>query len=229
MARETGPACKLCRREGEKLFLKGERCFTQKCAVERRAYPPGEHGYEAQFRRRRSSAYGVQFREKQKLRRMYGVFERQFRRYYKEAVRREGMTGTNLLVLLETRLDNVVYRLGFASSRAQARQLVNHGHFDVNGRRCNIPSALLSPGDTISIHPSSRRSPYFADLVGELSPSDSDRPDGGRSGAGRLGAVQSAWLSFDPVELAGHVVSLPSREEIDLRVNEQLVVEYYSR
>ena len=224
MAKETGPACKLCRREGEKLFLKGERCFTQKCAVERRAYPPGEHGYEAQFRRRRPSAYGVQFREKQKLRRIYGVLERQFRRYFQEAVRREGMTGTNLLVILETRLDSVVYRLGFASSRVQARQLVNHGHFDVNGRRCNIPSALLVPGDVVSIHPSSRRSPYFADLVGELAPSDSGRAD-----SGRLGSFQSAWLSFDAVGLAGRVVSLPSREEIDLRINEQLVVEYYSR
>jgi small subunit ribosomal protein S4 len=222
MARETGPACKLCRREGDKLFLKGERCFTQKCAIERRAYPPGEHGYEAQFRRRRPTAYGMQFREKQKLRRIYGVLERQFRRYYQEAARREGMTGTNLLVILETRLDNVVYRLGFASSRAQARQLVNHGHFDVNGRRCNIPSALLKPGDVVTIHPSSRRSAYFADLIGEGS-ADASRPQAGGSGA------VSAWLSFDPVDLSGRVTSLPSREEIDLRVNEQLVVEYYNR
>lgn len=219
MARETGPVCKLCRREGEKLFLKGERCFTQKCAMERRAYPPGEHGYQAQFRRRRPTAYGMQFREKQKLRRIYGVLERQFRRYFEEATRREGMTGTNLLVILETRLDNVVYRLGFASSRAQARQLVTHGHFDVNGRRCSIPSALLEPGDVVSIHPSSRRSGYFADLV--ASDDASARTGGGQTG--------SAWLSFDPVDLTGQVVSLPSRDEIDLRVNEQLVVEYYSR
>jgi small subunit ribosomal protein S4 len=228
MARETGPACKLCRREGEKLFLKGERCFTQKCAIERRAYPPGEHGYEAQFRRRRPTAYGMQFREKQKLRRIYGILERQFRRYYKEAVRREGMTGTNLLVLLETRLDNVIYRLGFASSRAQARQLVNHGHFDVNGGRCDIPSALLVPGDVVSVHPASRRLPYFQQLAeswgGALSgaaPSPSD--------ASRAHGPQSAWLSFDPVDGTGRLVSLPSREQIDLRVNEQLVVEYYSR
>lgn len=220
MARETGPACKLCRREGDKLFLKGERCFTQKCAIERRAYPPGEHGYEAQFRRRRPTAYGMQFREKQKLRRIYGVLERQFRRYYQEALRREGMTGTNLLVILETRLDNVVYRLGLASSRAQARQLVTHGHFDVNGRRCNIPSALLTPGDVVSIHAGSRRLPYFAELLG-----------GAEAGDERGGAVgpSTTWLSFDPVDFSGRVTSLPSREEIDLRVNEQLVVEYYNR
>lgn len=224
MARETGPACKLCRREGEKLFLKGERCFTQKCAIERRAYPPGEHGYEAQFRRRRPTAYGMQFREKQKLRRIYGVLERQFRRYYQEATRREGMSGTNLLVILETRLDNVVYRLGFASSRAQARQLVTHGHFDVNGRRCNIPSALLKPGDVVSIHPSSRRSAYFADLVAS---GDGDSAHGAAQiGGGQTGTT---WLSFDPVDLTGQVVSLPTRDEIDLRVNEQLVVEYYNR
>ena len=151
MARTTGPVCKLCRRESEKLFLKGERCFSPKCAMERRAYPPGEHGYEQQFRRRRPTAYGMQFREKQKVRRIYGLLERQFRRYFAEAERREGMTGTNLLIILESRLDNVVYRLGLASSRAQARQLVSHGHFDVNGRRCDVPSALLRPGDAVSL------------------------------------------------------------------------------
>jgi small subunit ribosomal protein S4 len=222
MARQTGPVCKLCRREGEKLFLKGERCFTQKCAIERRAYPPGEHGYEAQFRRRRPTAYGMQFREKQKLRRIYGVLERQFRRYYQEALRREGMTGTNLLVILETRLDNVVYRLGFASSRAQARQLVTHGHFDVNGRRCNIPSALLDPGDVVSIHPTSRRLGYFQQLVSD------DKAAPVAAGGGAPGASGS-WLSFDGAAMSGRVESLPSREQIDLRVNEQLVVEYYSR
>jgi small subunit ribosomal protein S4 len=225
MARQTGPVCKLCRREGEKLFLKGDRCFTQKCAIERRAYPPGEHGYEAQFRRRRPTAYGMQFREKQKLRRIYGVLERQFRRYYREALRREGMTGTNLLVILETRLDNIIYRLGLASSRAQARQLVTHGHFDVNGRRCNIPSALLKPGDVVSIHPTSRRLAYFQALTSD---------DGATllpAGSGAPASTESpgAWLSFDPSAMSGRVVSLPSREEIDLRVNEQLVVEYYSR
>jgi small subunit ribosomal protein S4 len=204
--------CKLCRREGEKLYLKGERCYTPKCAVERRGYPPGEHGYEQQFRRRRPTAYGMQFREKQKLRRIYGVFERQFRRYFEEATRREGMTGTNLLVILETRLDNVVYRLGFASSRAQARQLVNHGHFDVNGRRCDVSSALLRPGDVVSVHPSSRQLAYFAQIAEILA----DR------------AVPT-WLSFDPVDMTGRVVNDPAREDIDLSINEQLVVEFYSR
>ena len=222
MARTTGPSCKLCRREGTKLFLKGQRCLSDRCAMERRPYPPGERNMK---RRPRTTEYGLQLREKQKAKRMYGILERQFRGYFMKAAKQKGVTGENLLRMLEQRLDNVVYRLGFASSRAQARQLVSHGHFDVNGRRCNIPAALLSPGDTVSIRPSSRRSPYFADLVGELSPDS----DSGRSDAGRLGAVQSAWLSFDPVELVGHVVSLPSREEIDLRVNEQLVVEYYSR
>jgi small subunit ribosomal protein S4 len=218
MARELRPSCKLCRREGEKLFLKGERCLSQKCALERRAYPPGEHGHDSQFRRRRPSAYGVQFREKQKVRRIYGVLERQFRRYFQEAVRREGMTGTNLLVILESRLDNVVYRLGLGSSRAQARQLVTHGHLDVNGRRCNIPSALIVPGDEISIHPTSRRLTYFQQLT-----SDSDGDSAG------VWSQVPAWLSFDLMDMTGRMVSYPSREEIDLRVNEQLVVEYYSR
>jgi len=212
MARTRGPVCKMCRREGEKLFLKGERCFTPKCAVERRAYPPGEHGYQQQFRRRRPSAYGTQFREKQKLRRIYSVLERQFRRYYRRALRRGGMTGTNLLIILESRLDNIVYRLGLASSRAQARQLVNHGHFDVNGRRCDIPSALLEPGDVVSIHPTKRRMTYFDQVAKTL---------GERS--------VPTWLSLDPVDMTGRMVSYPAREEIDLRVNEQLIVEYYSR
>jgi small subunit ribosomal protein S4 len=212
MARSTEPACKICRREGEKLFLKGERCYTPKCAIERRAYPPGEHGYEQQFRRKRPTAYGTQLREKQKVRRIYGVFEKQFRRYYREALRRPGITGTNLLVILESRLDNVVYRLGLASSRAQARQLVTHGHIDVNGRRCDIPSALLKPGDVVSIHPTSRRSEYFRVLGEELGEH----------------AVPT-WLSFDAIDMTGRMVEYPSREEIDLTVNEQLVVEYYSR
>lgn len=216
MARELRPSCKLCRREGEKLFLKGERCFTQKCAIERRAYPPGQHGSSQQYRRRRPSAYAVQFREKQKLRRIYGVLERQFRRYFEMAVRREGMTGTNLLVILESRLDSVVYRLGLASSRAQARQLVNHGHIDVNGRRCDIPSALLKPGDVVTIHPSSRRSTYFQQLI-ESWGQDAD-----------MGSVPS-WLTLDLRDVSGRMENYPSREELDLRVNEQLVVEYYSR
>jgi small subunit ribosomal protein S4 len=202
----------MCRREGAKLFLKGERCYTPKCAVERRPYPPGERGYDQQFRRRRPSAYATQFREKQKLRRVYGVLERQFRRYYREALRREGMTGENLLIILETRLDNVIYRLGLASSRAQARQLVNHGHIDVNGRRCDIASALLRPGDSVSVHPASRRLTYFREVAETL---------GER-------AVPT-WLSFDLVDLTGRVVGYPAREDIDLSINEQLVVEFYSR
>jgi small subunit ribosomal protein S4 len=216
MARELRPSCKLCRREGEKLFLKGERCYTQKCAMERRAYPPGQHGSTQQFRRRRPTAYGIQFREKQKLRRMYGVLERQFRRYYEMATHREGMTGTNLLVILESRLDSVVYRLGWGSSRAQARQLINHGHIDVNGRRCDIASALLKPGDAVTIHPASRRSTYFTQLT-----------EGWGDGAD-TGTVPS-WLTLDLRDITGRLESYPSREEMDMRVNEQLVVEYYRR
>jgi small subunit ribosomal protein S4 len=225
MARELQPSCKLCRREGEKLFLKGERCFTQKCALERRAYPPGEHGSDQQFRRRRPSAYGMQFREKQKLRRMYGVLERQFRRYFKMALRREGMTGTNLLVILESRLDNVVYRLGFGASRAQARQLINHGHIDVNGKRCDIPSALLAPGDVVSIHPTSRSSTYFQQLAEAWGAGPGSAGDAPGPGAGGV----PAWMSLDLRDMSGQIVNYPAREEIDLRVNEQLVVEYYSR
>jgi small subunit ribosomal protein S4 len=212
MARYNGPVCKLCRREGEKLFLKGERCYSPKCAVERRSYPPGEHGFEQQFRRRRTSAYGQQLREKQKLRRIYGVLETQFRRYYREALRLPGITGTNLLALLETRLDNVVYRMGLASSRAQARQLVAHGHVDVNGHRCDIPSALLKEGDVVSIHPSSSDQPYFREtreILGEHTP--------------------PPWLSLDPIDGTVRVDHLPSRDDIEVTVDEQLVVEYYSR
>ena len=164
MARYTGPVCKLCRREGEKLFLKGARCLSPKCAIERRSYPPGQHGRESQFRRRRASDYSFQLREKQKVRRIYGVLERQFRRYFAEALRRPGLTGANLLCILESRLDNVVYRLGFADSRAQARQLVQHGHFTVNGRRTNIPSMLVCAEDKISFREGKRKRPYFQDI-----------------------------------------------------------------
>ena len=212
MARYTGPVCKLCRREGEKLFLKGARCFSPKCAIERRAYPPGHHGRGASFRRRRASDYARQLREKQKARRIYGVLERQFRRYYREAVRRPGMTGKNLLIILESRMDNVVYRLGFADSRAQARQLVQHGHFDLNGRRTNIPSALLKPGDVISVRKRSRRRKYFKELQSVIQ--DRDCP---------------AWLALEPSQLRGRVLALPTREAIDQPLNEQLIVEYYSR
>lgn len=212
MARYTGPACKLCRREGEKLFLKGERCMSTKCALERRAYPPGQHGRETQFRRSRASDYARQLREKQKIRRIYGVLERQFRRYYQEALRRKGPTGANLLIVLESRLDNVIYRLGFADSRTQARQLVQHGHFWFNGRPTNIPSRLVKPGDVIVIRQQSRQEKYFkerAQIIEEQS--------------------VPGWLSLDPRDMSARVLNLPSREEIDLPVNETLIVEYYSR
>lgn len=213
MARYTGPVCKLCRREGEKLFLKGERCMTPKCAMERRAYPPGQHGRGTQFRRRgRASEYSRQLREKQKVRRLYGVLERQFRRYYKEASRRKGQTGANLLTLLESRLDNVVYRMGFADSRAQARQLVQHGHFWFNGRPTNIPSRLVKPGDVISVRQQSRQKNFFKERAQIME-------ERGVPG----------WLSLDLRDMSGRVLNLPSREEIDLPINEQMIVEYYSR
>ncbi len=212
MARYIGPVCRLCRREGEKLYLKGERCFTPKCAIERRNYPPGQHGRELQFRRSRPSDYGLQLREKQKLRRIYGVLERQFRRYFEIAQRARGMTGALLLILLERRLDNVVYRLGFASSRAQARQLVRHGHFEVNGRKVDIPSYQVKPGDIIRVRDSSREKEYFKNIVERL---EGHRPP--------------AWLQLNPQDLSGQVLRLPVREEIDTRVQEHLIVEFYSR
>jgi small subunit ribosomal protein S4 len=212
MARYTGPVCKLCRREGEKLFLKGARCFSPKCAIERRAYPPGQHGRGATFRRRRDSDYSRQLRAKQKARRVYGVFERQFRRYYREALRRSGVTGENLLVLLESRLDNVVYRMGFADSRPQARQLVQHGHIDVNGRRCKAPSALLKPGDVVSVRERSRGLNYFKEMPAVLE--QRDVPD---------------WLTIEPSQMSGRVLTLPAREAIDQPFEEHLIIEYYSR
>lgn len=212
MARYIGPVCKLCRREGQKLFLKGERCYSTKCAVERRSYPPGQHGEQQQYRRGRTSAYGQQLREKQKLRRIYGVLETQFRRYYRDALQRKGITGTNLLVVLESRLDNIVYRLGWADSRPLARQLINHGHFDVNGQRCDIPSALLRVGDVVSVHASSKQVSYFKQVYETLA--DHTVP---------------SWLSMDPIDGNARVNAEPIREEIDLDINEQLVVEYYSR
>ncbi len=212
MARQIGPVCKLCRREGKKLFLKGEKCFSDKCPVERRAYPPGQHGRESAFRRRRLSDYATQLRAKQQLRRIYGVLERQFRRYFREAERLPGLTAENLLMLLESRLDNVVYRLGLADSRAQARQLVQHGHITVNGRKTNIPSYIVRPNDLIAVRPESRRKTYFKDrreLLGK-----SNVPD---------------WLSMDEEQLEGRVLAQPSRADIDVPVEEQLVVEFYSR
>ena len=211
MARYTESVCKLCRREGEKLFLKGDRCFSPKCAIERRSYPPGVHGRQGQFRRKESD-YGLQLREKQKARRLYGVFERQFRRYYREAQRQKGLTGINLLIILERRLDNVIYRLGIASSRTQARQLISHGHFDVNGRKTNVPSYLVTTGDVIAVRDNSKKSTFFKEMAQTL---DGSRvPD---------------WLRLDTKNLSGNVVSEPTRDHIDVTLNEQLIVEFYSR
>ncbi|NLF00339.1 MAG: 30S ribosomal protein S4 [Anaerolineales bacterium] len=214
MARYTGPVCKLCRRAGEKLFLKGDRCLSPKCPFEReRSYPPGDHGRVAQFRsRQRPSDYSRQLREKQKARRVYGILERQFRRYFREAERRPGQTGDNLLVVLESRLDNVIYRLGIGASRAQARQLVQHGHFLVNDRRTRIPSMIVSPGDTITVRQGSRRLPYFRDIVQNL---DESRAP--------------SWLSFDAETLTARVLTMPARDQIETSLSEQLIVEYYSR
>jgi small subunit ribosomal protein S4 len=211
LARYIDSVCRLCRTEGEKLFLKGERCFSPKCAIERRAYPPGVHGKQSQFKRKESD-YGTQLREKQKVRRLYGVFERQFRRYFSQAQRQKGLTGENLLIMLESRLDNVVFRLGFASSRNQARQLVTHGHFEVNGRKTNIPSFIVSEGDTITINEAGRKTAYFKEVAKSL--------DEGRV---------PNWLSLSSKDLSGRVVQAPSREHIDVTLNEQLIVEYYSR
>ena len=212
MARYTGPVCRLCRREGEKLFLKGERCMSPKCSFERRSYPPGQHGKERQFRRGRASDYLLQLREKQKARRIYGLMERQFRTYFQRAEQQSGLTGANLLIQLERRLDNVLYRLGVASSRAQARQLVQHGHVMLNGRKTNIPSALVSSGDTVSVRPESSRNTYFRTLRQEIDDRRVPR-----------------WLSLDAQNLSANILSLPVREDIDTTVNEQLIVEYYSR
>lgn len=215
MARYIGPVCKLCRREGEKLFLKGARCMTPKCAVERRTYPPGQHGKDTQFRRGRASDYNAQLREKQKARRIYGILERQFRRYFYEAQRRPGLTGSNLLGLLETRLDNVIYRLGLAESRPHARQLVQHSHFDVNGVPTNIPSYIVRPGDEITVHGGSKNLKYFREIRAYLE--DRPRPP--------------EWLTIDLSgnEIISKMIRVPERRDIQLPLNEQLIVEYYSR
>jgi small subunit ribosomal protein S4 len=212
MAKYRGPVCRLCRREGEKLFLKGERCFTPKCAVERRGYAPGQHGKSSQFRRKRDSDYNRQLRAKQKARRVYGVLERQFRRYYEVSLQRRGLTGLNLLQILESRFDNVIYRLGYADSRPQARLLVTHGHFLVNGRRTDVPSMLLSPNDVITVREESRRRPYFQDLTAVAEEK-----------------TVTTWLNRDIKTLSGSVLRLPERAEIDGNLSEQLIVEYYSR
>jgi small subunit ribosomal protein S4 len=206
MARSTDAKCKKCRREGMKLFLKGERCLTEKCGVERRAYPPGQHGRG----RIKQSEYLLQLREKQKARRYYGVLEKQFANYYDKASRKQGITGENLLITLETRLDNVVYRLGFAASRAQARQLVRHGHFHVNGRRVNIPSFHVRPNDLVNIRPNSSAEAVIRDATD-------------------LTSSVASWLLADHDNLTGKVLRLPERVEIDTPVQEQLIVELYSK
>ena len=209
MARYTGPVCRLCRREGMKLFLKGERCYTGKCAIDRRAYAPGQHG---QARAKKPTEYGLQLREKQKARRMYGVMEKQFRHYFDEAARRKGVTGENLLTLLERRLDNVIFHLGFASSRAEARQLVNHGHFTINGKKVDIASYSVRAGEVIAVKEGSKSSPRMKQLLENL---------GSRTVPG--------WLSLDANTAAGTIVALPTREDIQLPIQEHLIVEKYSR
>jgi len=206
MARDLGPKCRLCRREGLKLFLKGERCLTEKCAVERRSYPPGEHGRG----RIKQSEYLLQLREKQKARRYYGLLEKQFRTTYEKATRGLGAPGENLLRMLETRLDNVVYRLGFAASRAQARQIIRHGHFQVNGRRVNIPSYQVRPNDVVSLKAGSPVEQVVRDATD-------------------LTASVASWLQADHDNLTGKVLKLPERTDIDTPVQEQLIVELYSK
>jgi small subunit ribosomal protein S4 len=208
MARYKDSVCRLCRREGNKLYLKGERCYTDKCAVSRRAFPPGQHGQ----RRTKVSEYGTQLREKQKARRIYGVLEGQFRNYFQEADRRKGITGENLLQILESRLDNVVYRLGFAMSRAESRLMVGHGHISVNGRRVDIPSFLVRPGNVIGVRERGKKNARIKEVAEVM------------EGQGTL-----QWLEVNRENLTGKVLRIPSREEIDVPVQEHLIVELYSR
>ncbi|MBE9521704.1 MAG: 30S ribosomal protein S4 [Proteobacteria bacterium] len=209
MARYSEAACRLCRRENLKLFLKGDRCYTDKCAFERRSYPPGQHG---QRRGRKISDYGIQLREKQKVKRIYGVLEKQFRKYYTRADRQKGITGTNLLILLERRLDNIVYRMGFASSRNQARQLVRHNHFTVNGRKVNIPSYQVKIGDVIEVREKSRKSPFILEAMETV-----------------VRREMPSWLEVDGSNFRGIVKEFPNREELTMPINEQLIVELYSK
>lgn len=208
MARYIGAACRLCRREGLQLFLKGERCFKDKCAIKRRNYPPGQHGK----RRVKLQGYGLQLREKQKVKRIYGILERQFRLYFQRASARKGVTGENMLAFLERRLDNVVYRLGFAASRAQARQLVNHGHFTVSGRKVDIPSFQVCKGDQVELRETSRKNET---IQGNLD-----------TAAGR---GIPAWLELEAGAFRGRVVALPRREDIQMPIQENLIVELYSK
>jgi len=208
MARYTGASCKLCRREGQKLFLKGERCYSNKCAIGRRPYAPGQHG----AMKKKLSEYGIQLREKQKAKRFYGVLESQFRKYFEMANRKKGITGENLLQLLESRLDNVVYRMGFGTTRAEARQLVTHGHFEVNGRKVNIPSYIVKAGDAIEVSEKGKKSVRFREILDVTG-----------------SKVVPKWLEVDQENLKGKVVALPSREDIDLNIQEHLIVELYSK
>lgn len=206
MAKYTCADCRQCRREGQKLFLKGERCTSKKCAMERRPVPPGQHG----MGRKKASEYSVQLREKQKAKRAYGLLEKQFHSYYEEAERMRGVTGENMLALIERRLDNVVYRMGIGASRAQCRQIVNHGHITVNGKSVDIPSYQVKIGDVIAVHETSKDNALFKELRGAR-------------------IVMPKWLEFDTETLVGKIIDSPKREDIDLNINEQLIVELYSK
>lgn len=209
MARYSGPVCKLCRREGQKLFLKGAKCMSPKCPIEKRSYPPGQHGRSRSFKK---SEYGLQLREKQKVRRMYGLLERQFHNYYERAVQQKGITGENLLKLIERRLDNVVYRLGLAPSRAAARQLIRHRHFTVNDRTVDIPSYLLKPGDVVKVREKSRKLDVIHQSIRRI-----------RDGR------KLSWLDLNKANLSGTLLEVPTREDIPVDVNESLIVELYSK
>ena len=206
MARYTGPSCRLCRREGQKLFLKGERCYSGKCALEKRSYAPGQHGQG----RKKSSEYGNQLREKQKCKRFYGLQETQFRNLFEKAAAKKGITGENLLIMLETRLDNVVFRMGLASSRKEARQLVTHGHFTVNGKKADIPSMALKAGDVVAVKEKSTSSPKFKEIK-------------------EMTISTPAWVTIDTQKLEGKVLAMPTRDQIDTPVAEHLIVELYSK
>ena len=206
MARYTDANCKLCRREGQKLFLKGERCYSSKCAIERRNYAPGQHGQA----RKKQSEYGLQLREKQKAKRFYGVPETQFRNLFEKAAKKQGKTGENLMIFLETRLDNVVFRLGFAASRKEARQLVTHGHFTVNGKKADIPSMEVKAGDVIKVKERSVSSPKFKEIK-------------------EMSITVPSWMTVDVDKLEGKVVAMPRREDIDTPIAEHLIVEFYSK
>ncbi|HLR35629.1 MAG TPA: 30S ribosomal protein S4 [Tissierellales bacterium] len=207
MARYTGPVCRLCRREGQKLYLKGDKCYTDKCPVSKRNYAPGQHGNS----RRKLTEYGLQLREKQKVRRVYGIQESKMRQYFIMADRMKGITGENLLRLLELRLDNVIYRMGFASSRAEARQFVTHGHLRVNGKKVDVPSYITKAGDVIEVKEKSKNSPKFKEMVENH------------------GGTTATWLEVNPNELKGKIVTEPTREDIDIPIEEHLIVELYSK